>query len=322
VSPANTPDPSLSPREFSRSGSFVAPRFLLLALALTLVAIAADQFAAPILHSTSPLWAATACLLLVWRRGRFLFSDQPIELSISIWRVAVFLAVHLVLVLSARWLSGTFQAASGAMTVEGTLVAACKLCVLAPTIILLPVSAWKRIAPIYFPEAIAGLVVLLTFFPSRALGSIWPWYGQALGRFVHTLARIFVPRLAYLANSNPTLSGPDLDVTIIPDCSGINGVELFDYLFGVVAVLDWNRFRKGRALFAYCAGLFAMLLGNAIRITSFVVLGNHGFAESVSRFHISAGWIFFSAVFLAYLSLTYGWMLGKRGPTPQHQQTP
>lgn len=235
-------------------------------------------------------------------------------------RLAAFLAAHSLLILSARSLSGTFQAVSGVMTFGGTLVAVCKLGVLAPTIILFSPAVWKKIATIYFPEAIAGLVVLLTFFPSRTLETIWPWYGQVLGRFVHTLARIFVPRLAYLADSNPTLSGPELDVTIVPECSGINGLELYDYLFGVVAFFDWNRLRKGRALTAYFAGLFAMLLGNAIRITSFVVLGNHGFAESVSRFHISAGWIFFSVVFLVYLSMTYSWMLGKRDTAVKHQQ--
>jgi len=323
VTPAYTPDPSLLSRGFFRSGGFAAPRFLLLALAVTLVAVAADQFAAPILHSSSPLWATTACLLLVWRRGKLPSSpgDPALELSISIGRLAAFLAAHCALILLARSLSSTFQAASGAMTVEGTLVAASKLCVLAPTIILFPLAAWKKIATVYFPEVIAGLVVLLTFFPSRALEALWPWYGQVLGRFVHTLARIFVPRLAYLADSNPTLNGPDLDVTIVPECSGINGLELFDYLFGVVALLDWNRLRKGRTLFAYCAGLSAMLLGNAIRIATFVVLGNHGFAASVSRFHISAGWIFFSAVFLVYLSLTYSWMLGKRDAAAQHPQS-
>jgi len=185
--------------------------------------------------------------------------------------------------------------------------------------LLFTLAAWKKVATIYFPEAIAALVVLLTFFPSRALEALWPWYGQLLGRFVHRLARVFVPELAYLADANPTLSGPDLDVTIIPECSGINGLELFDYLFGIVMFLDWNRLRRRRALFAYGAGLFAMLLGNAIRNTSFVVLGNHGFAESVARFHISAGWIFFSAVFLVYLSMTYSWMLVKRDSTAQNQ---
>jgi exosortase/archaeosortase family protein len=293
----------------------------LLVLALTLAAIAVDQIAAPVLHSTSPLWATTACLLLVWRRGKIPCTpgDPQFEYSLSMGHLAAFLATHGMLIFLARSLSNTLQATSGTMTIGGTLIAAGKLCTLVPTMLLFPLAGWKKISKIYFPEIAASLVVLLTFFPSRALETIWPWYGQVLGRCVFALARIFVPGLAYVKDSNPTLNGPDLDVTIIPACSGINGLELFDYLFGFVAILDWNRLRKGRALLGYCAGLLAMLLGNTIRITSFVVLGNHGFAESVARFHISAGWIFFSVVFLVYLSLTYSWMLGKRDAAAQHQ---
>jgi len=314
VSPANTSDLHLDSNDLSRSGSVSAPRSLLLALILTSGAIAADQFAAPILHTSSPLWATIACLLLVWRRDKVPPSvgDSPLECTLTIGRMAAFLAVHGLIVLFARSMNSMFQTSSGAITFEGTVVAAGKLCVLVPTLILFPLAAWRKIAQIYFPEAIAGLVVLLTFFPSRALQSIWPWYGQWLGRFVYLLARMFVPKLGYLADVNPTLSGLDLDVTIVPECSGINGVELFDYLFVVVALVDWNRLRKDRALLGYFAGLLAMLFGNAIRITSFVVLGNRGFAEGVSRFHVSAGWIFFSAVFLVYLSMTYGWMVSKR----------
>ena len=226
--------------------------------------------------------------------------------------LVVFLAAHGAVIMAARSLSNTLQPISGTFTVVGAFVAVCKLSVLVPTMVLFPLAVWKKVMDHYFPEVIAALVVLLTFFPSRALETIWPWYGQVLGRCVYALARIFVPWLAYFNDSNPTLTGPDLDVTIIPACSGINGLELFDYLFGLVAFLDWNRVRKGRALLGYFAGLSAMLLGNTIRITSFVVLGNHGFADSVARFHISAGWIFFSGVFLVYLSMTYGWMLGRR----------
>jgi len=274
------------------------------------------------LHSSSPLWATMACLLLVWRRGKIPSSAgaPPFECTLTIGHLAAFLAAHGAIVFFARSVSGMFQASSGTISVEGTIVAAVKLCILGPTVILFPLAAWKKIARIYFPEAIAGLVVLLTFFPGRALQSVWPWYGQVLGRFVQILARVFVPKLGYLADSNPTLTGPELDVTIVPECSGINGLELFDYLFAVVAVVDWNRLRKDRALLGYFAGLLAMLFGNAIRIASFVVLGNRGFAEGVSRFHISAGWIFFSAVFLAYLSITYGWMVSKRQAAAPNQQ--
>lgn len=325
MSPANTPDPRLDSNDSFRTGSVTTSRFLLLALILTSCAIAADQFAAPILDSSSPLWATVACLMLVWRRGAVSDSsdDSPFESALAIGRVAAFLAVHGAIVLFARSMSGTIQASAGAISVQGTLVAAGKLCVLGPTVILFPMATWKRVVRLYFPEAIAGLVVLLTFFPSRALQSIWPWYGQGLGRFVHLLAQVFVPKLGYLADANPTLDGLDLDVTIVPECSGINGLELFDYLFALVALVDWNRLRKNRALLGYFAGLLAMLFGNAIRIASFVVLGNRGFAESVSRFHISAGWIFFSAVFLVYLSITYGWMVAKKhvvGPNQPREQ--
>src|SRR5258706_2349755 len=191
--------------------------------------MARDTSSARVCQSSPRVSAAAACLLLVSRRGNLLCSsgDPPLEGSVSIGRIAVFLAVHSFIVLLARSLSGTLEFASGAMTVAGTLVAAWKLCVLVPTVILFPFGTWKKIVTIYFPEAIAGLVVLLTFFPSRALRVFWPWHGQVLGRFVYALARIFVRKLAYLADSNPTLSGPELDVTIVPEGSGINGLELF-----------------------------------------------------------------------------------------------
>jgi len=57
------------------------------------------------------------------------------------------------------------------------------------------------------------------------------------------------------------------------------------------------------------AGAAAMLLGNALRIVLMVVLGNRGLADSVERFHVSAGWMFFSAAFLVYLAVVYRWML-------------
>ena len=320
MSPANTTDSGFGSNRLFPSGSFPAPRLLLLALFLNLAAIALDQFAAPILYSSSPLWAAAACLVLVWRRGNTSGDtlDPPFEPSIKMTRLAVFLAVHVALILAARSLTSTLQTVSGGATAAGALVAVGKLCVMVPTLLLFALPVWKKTVRNYFPEAIAGFVVLLTFFPSRTLGTIWPWYGQVLGRCVYALARVFVPGLGYMGDSNPTLSGPSLDVTIVPECSGISGVELFDYLFGAVMILDWNRIRKGRALIAYAAGLLAILLGNAIRITSLVVFGNRGFAEIVARFHVSAGSIFFSIVFLVYLSLTYRWMLGKKSAV-KHQ---
>lgn len=311
----NTPGTSVFYRKIVPLGSFEAPRFLLLALALTLAAIAADQFAAPILHSTSPLWATAAWLLLVLRRGKLPSVDDGllIKLPLSPGRLAAFFFAHLGLILVSRAMLSTLQPVAGTTSIGGTLLAAWKLCVLAPTILLLPLSRWKVLLSAFRAEFVAALVVLFTFFPSRALESLWPWYGQVLGRLVFLLAKPLVPGLGFIKDLTPTVTGPDLDVTIITACSGINGLELFDYLFGFVALLDWNRLRKGRVLLAYFSGLLAMLLGNMLRLSIIVVLGNRGYADVVSRLHISAGWIFFCAAFLVYLSLTYSWMLNKTG---------
>jgi exosortase/archaeosortase family protein len=286
-----------------------------LALLLTLAATAADQFAAPILYTTSPLWATAACLLLIWRHGQSSLSvgDASLLVTLSKGRLALFLAAHVLVVLAAHSLTGALQPLAGAATVPGALFAVAKLSVLLPTLFLFPPVLWGEIMREYSSECIAALVVLITFFPRRALEALWPFYGQVLGRFVFLLARLAVPGLGYVKTLTPTLTGPDLDVTIIPECSGINGLELFDLLFAFVAICDWNRLRKGRALFAYFVGLAVMLLSNGLRITSLVVLGNRGFVDDVSRFHISAGWVFFVLVFLVCLALVYRWMVKKSG---------
>ncbi len=276
VSLTVTPRAARSSHASFRLGNRLVPQPFFLALLLTLAAIAADQFAAPALYSSSPLGATAACLLLVWRRGYK--SDSSLDFSVvsrgtrfSLPRIAMF---------------------------------------------LLPPAEWRTIWHAYKAEATAAIVVLFTFFPSRVITSIWPWYGQALGKFVFFLSQTVVPSLTYRSSLTPTLAGPDLNVTILLACSGIDGVKLFDYLFAFVAFLDWNRLRKGRALLAYFAGIAVILLGNALRITSMVVLGNHGFANFVARFHLSAGWIFFTLIFLAYLALIYRSLLSSAVAEP------
>ena len=318
------------------SARFSSP--LLTTLLLTFAAVVADQFAAPSLRTSTPLWATLGLLLLVWRRGENV-PPPPLAVAsarLSAGRVLVFAALHLALILAARSLLtaspaalqaasptalpdalvGAFPGLPGGADQPGWLLAALKLLVLLPAFVLFPLRVWRAFARIYRPEFIAALVVLLTFFPRRVMDALWPWYGQALGRFVYLLAWPLVPSIGYLKALFPTITGPHLDVTIVLACSGFNGVELFDYLFGFVAFCDWNRLRKGRTLIAYLAGTLAMLLGNALRIVSMVVFGNRGFANQVLLFHLSAGWLFFSATFLVYLSLIYRWILVRPPPAP------
>ena len=315
-----TSESNLRSQIFPRQGNLAVPQFFLLVLLLTLSAVAADQFAAPALYSSSPLWAVVACMALVWRRGEIghnrrelaSTSDSSFEREIetgrfgfSFGRTAAFAAAHVGLISAARILQPSLGPVAGTFSTAGWIIAALKLFVFLPTLLLLPFSRWRILARAYAAEIIAALVVLFTFFPSRILATIWPWYGQVLGKLVFACSTLFVHGLTYTGALAPTVHGPDLDVTILLACSGISGIELFDYLFAFVTLLDWNRLRKGRTLVAYFAGMAVMFLGNALRIAAFVILGNRGFADAVARFHLSAGWIFFSGVFLAYLSLTY-----------------
>lgn len=310
MSTADYLDQSLPAGHVSGIRSFSLRGSLLLVLILTLVAIMADQFAARVLLTTSPLWATFAFLLLVWRRGEFPLPDAnaAAQSPFSMWRLAVFVAWHVLLVLLARLLGGAAEPFAGTATWSGTLVGLCRLAVLIPTAVLLSFSSWKQILTAYSSEAKAALLVLTMNVPGRVLEALWPWYGRLLGWAVYLLARIFVPGLAYEISPEPTITGPHLDTAVVLACTGISAFELLGYIFGLVIVLDWNCLRKSRALLVYFGCLFLMLVSNAFRIASIVVLGNIGLADYVPGIHLLEGTIFFCCVFLVYLSLTYKWM--------------
>jgi exosortase/archaeosortase family protein len=293
-----------------RSRSFPVLRSVLLVLLLTLIAIVADQFAAPILFTTSPLWATFAFLLLIWRRGELPLSGSNafLERSFSMWRLGTFVVMHVALVLLSRSFAGPAEPFAGPPNWRGTLVGLCKLAVLFPTVVLFTFPYWKQLLCAYSSEAKAAILVLTINVPGRVLEALWPWYGRVLGWFTYLLSRSLAPGLTYEIGPESTIRGPFQDTIIGPACSGTSAFELLACIFGLVIVLDWNRLRKGRALLIYFGCLFFMLLSNAFRIALIVVLGNRGFADFVSPFLASSGLIFFCSVFLVYLSLTYKWM--------------
>lgn len=286
-------------------GSYQLPLFVFYPLGLTIIAVAATQFFAPAFYTTSPLWGLLAVMLLTVCRGTMASS----EVQFSVARLFLFVLLHAALVFWGRHFSVFPSLSDGHPFHSGWLNAGFKLVTLFPALVLLPVSSWLKFIKLYKHEFIAGLIVTLTYFPLRILDSVWPWYGQLLGHAVFHVSAVLVSGLNYVPDLTPMITGRHLDVIILKTCSGINGVELFDYLFGFLVICDWNRLRKGRTMLAYFAGIVAMLLSNILRIASFVVFGNRGFASLVMQFHLSAGWIFFAGVFLLYLIFLYRWLL-------------
>lgn len=254
-------------------------------------------------------------LILVWRKPDEAQPAPNQSISPAKWRILFFFAMHLAILSLGRYLTSRLVSASFTYTPGAGAFATTKFLVLLPSLVLLSPNAWRQVARRFLSEMIASLLVLLTFFPQRAFATVWPWYSQQLGRFVFAIAHFFVFPLTYSAAPFPTLIGPKLDVTIVLACSGIDGIRLFDYLFGLVVLVDWNRLNKRRTLMSYFAGGGAILVANAVRIALLVIVGNRISADWVSRQHINAGWVFFVVVFLSFLALTYRWML-QLVPTP------
>lgn len=293
-------------------------RFLASAVFASLFAVLVDNWAAPAVHNQSPFWALGFLLALILRRQP---REDPVEgtgttLNWAWPRAALFVLLHAGIVLLGRSASETLVQAASQPTLGSGAIASLKLLVLLPTLALFPPLAWRPLARKYAAELITAGIVLLTWNPSRLFETVWPSYSAYLGRFVYALGGLFVAGLGYVPGAIPTLIGPKLDVSILFACSGLNGVKLFQILFGVMLLVDWNRLKKMRALAAYFAGLVAMLVANALRIALLVVLGNRVSADLVVRFHIDAGWVFFTSTFLVFLVISYRWLLGSSPTAP------
>jgi exosortase/archaeosortase family protein len=225
----------------------------------------------------------------------------------SLRRLAIFGFLHLSLIALANRLGSpdTLYDASH----RDLLLAAAKMLVFLPTVVLLTKQTWQSLLQQFRPELFASGLALLTYFPFRLFVAAWPFYSTLLAHTAHFLAAMFVTGLGYVPGESPTITGPVLDVHILFGCSGLDGLRLFQILFSLLLVCDWDRLRRWRTLTGYAAGMAVMLLANAIRIAAVVVIGNRISADLVVRYHLEAGWVYVTAVFLLFLLLSYRWLL-------------
>ena len=289
---------------------------LSLRLLLSFLALALHSLLVPALGHHRTLIAGAMLLLLVYvARNR---SADPSEAGylprLSAARLLAFAGLHAAILAAAHSLAELFESGS----LPAPLAVSVKLLPLLPAVLLFPPRAWARIGRRIRPELIATLIVLFTFFPDHLFNLAWPWYSRVLGPIVYHLTLPFVPGLHYVPGPDPILAGPVLDIQIIVNCSGLEGFQLFDCVFGLMALLEWNRLSKRRALACYALGLAAVLVTNVIRLVLLVLISNRIWpAFGIGDFHLHAGWVFFSIAFLVFLYLTYGWMhRSPRDPAP------
>jgi hypothetical protein len=281
-------------------------------LCLTTLVLTLEYALVPALCNIKP---ALSCGLLLALVLRHLSSNRASVLcagasAIKPWRVLLFILFHLVMIGAAWTLNNVGITYDRSLTLPAP-VAAARYLIIAPTILLLPWKAWCRFDRLYRAEWISALIALFTFDPSRIFAAAWPWYSSALAHSVYTLANPFVSGLQYAGTSFPTLSGPALDTTITFNCGGVLVVELFQFLFGLILIFDWNMLNRRRALIGYFAGLAIILLANAWRIGLLVIFGNCISADLVISQHLAASWCFIAIALLGYLLVVYPWFLSK-----------
>ena len=279
-------------------------------LAIALFGVVLDYALVPSLYTSSTIWFFVAFLALAYRTKADGGGIHPLQgTEIFPWRrLPTFAMLHVVLLVASRGFDQILSAASASYSLIGTLSVATKLAVLLPSLCLIPVSKVRDTLRWYRAELIAALVVLLTFFPNRLFGLVWPHYSKWLGLIVYRICLMVAPMLQYFPGVDPTITGPRLDVTITYWCGGIDGLNLFDRLFGLLVLLDWNRVRKVRTLGAYAIGVAAMLCANVLRIVLLVLCGNLISPDFIVQYHIDAGWVLLAVAFLAFLCFAYPWI--------------
>jgi exosortase/archaeosortase family protein len=295
---------------------------ILLIFSLNTIALFLDHLFVPALANIKPALISAFLLALLFRRTSTTSTAAQFPVVISRWRVAVFCSCHLAVILVTCTLGRVGLFDTGDVAVSAP-IAAVKYLILLPTIVLLPLQDWCRLERLYRAEWIAATIALLTV-PSRLYTLLWPRYSSLLAHSIYAVAVPFVSGLRYVGGEFPTLTGPTLDTTITFACGGVLIVELFQLLFGMIVIVDWNELNLGRTLIGYFAGICLLLLANIFRIALLVIIGNRVSADLVVSQHLSAGWFVIAVTLVAYVMYVYPWMLNKeqaRNYTPQVAST-
>jgi len=281
------------------------------ALAIASAFLGLVAITAPDLININALLGCTFLFALSLRRLFSLAGSEILGPKITRRRIVVFFLLEFA-VLGGAWLLQRRPLPFA----SGSIVAAVRYAVLLPIIALLPWRDWQKFTSRYRAECWAAAILLLTWFPHRLFIAAWPFYSQALGHAVYYLARPFVSILHYLPAADPTLSGLHLDVTILFGCSGLQAVKLFQIVFAFILIVDWNWLDRRRLPLAYFAGLGMILMANLGRIVLLVVVGNHWSPDTVVRYHVAAGWMYFAAVICILIWMSYDWLRGGAQTAP------
>lgn len=165
----------------------------------------------------------------------------------------------------------------------------------------LPAKLWfallhdTRWAALYAAIGAAGASVFAT-----ASHSLW----RPLGRVTFSVVAALLHPFLKHVSADPvslTIGSSIFNVTIAPQCSGLEGVGLM-LIFGTAWLWFFrDECRFPQALLLIPGGMLLTWLLNTVRIAALILVGNAGAPEiALGGFHSQAGWMAFNAVAVGF----------------------
>lgn len=333
LQPTMDPDEGSARNSLSRPGRLLAWLEVLLGrlylfaavIALETVLVAGVLHIDTIFHSdlvalVIVAFAVFLCLgysRLMVRRERVPFSFALLAAHIVCVAAAVSLQILTLMDWAGLQASQAAHSAIIALLVIGTplLALAC-----------LPLQAWinsiRATGTLWRFSALAGVLAVVV---RAVMWFLWHNPQLALGHFlqfatfhsVNFALKPFLPDVS-MDVANFTIGSPRFSVTILPPCSGMEGLGLVLVFTSVWLWYFRKESRFPQALFLIPCALACAWLLNIVRLTALIIIGDKvGQDVAMVGFHSQAGWIAFTLVALSFSVATQKLSWVRRDPLPR-----
>lgn len=170
--------------------------------------------------------------------------------------------------------------------------------------LLLTFFRFGALQDMFLATKVAGLVGAIVLLCEPWLfgvaSGIWNDSSRTLARLTFRLVRVLLQSLSQRIDFDTAqlrIGGPGFHVTIAGQCSGTEGLFLILTFSSAWLWFYRQEFRYPGALALIPAGLAAMWISNAVRISVLILIGLAGGKEiAIGGFHSLAGWIAFNTV--------------------------
>lgn len=105
---------------------------------------------------------------------------------------------------------------------------------------------------------------------------------------------------------------PQFVALVLKECSGIESLILFTFLYFIASALDFKKFHKLHLIYGYLAGIIGIYLVTVLRIYIIILIGyfiNKDLAVGLA--HTWIGVLLFLIYFFVFWKISYKWLLKK-----------